>query len=319
MASLSRLDGYRFEWLTSFLAVVDFGGFAAAAEATFRSQPRISSHVADLERHIGAELFDRRERPVRLTDAGIAFLEHARAVTRSLEAAADSVQAVLGVLRGTVRLGWYPSAGAAFGPTVLKEFGARYPHIVVSIVEGDAATLGDALRSGEVDLAIRPQVPQIKDPSVRSYALWEEPLVAVVPDGHPIGLNEYVSVAEVATHPVITMGVRGAEADSSNEAYRAFKTARVTPNVVQHTDMPQTLISLARAGLGVGLTNMLAAEVSERSGIRIVPIQDSGNRRIVSVFWDSARPLQPATRALLDLVAQLPVPEPVRRYQRGGL
>ncbi|MCR2815010.1 LysR family transcriptional regulator [Microbacterium jiangjiandongii] len=319
MASLSRLDGYRFEWLTSFLAVVDFGGFASAAEGTFRSQPRISSHVADLERHIGADLFDRRQRPVRLTDAGIAFLEHARAVTRSLEAAADSVQAVLGVLRGTVRLGWYPSAGAAFGPTVLKEFSDRYPHIKVTIVEGDAAALGDALRAGDIDLAIRPQLPQIKEPSVRSHALWEEPLVAVVPEGHPIALNEYVSVAEVASYRVITTGIRGAEAESTNEAYRAFKTARVTPHVVHHSDLPQTLISLARAGIGVGLTNMLAAEISERAGTRIVPIQDSGNRQVVRVFWDSARPLQPATRALLDLVTQLPVPEPVKRYQRGGV
>lgn len=315
---VGSLDGYRFEWLTSFLAVVDYGGFAAAAEGTFRSQPRISSHVGDLERHIGAELFDRRERPVRLTDAGIAFLEHARAVTRSLEAASDSVQAVLGVLRGRVRLGWYPSAGAAFGPTVLRAFGERYPHITVSIVEGGADTLADVLHSGEVDLAIRPQLPQIKESSVRSHTLWEEPLVAVVPDGHPIALNEYVSVAEIAAYPVITMGGRGAEADSHNEAYRAFRTASVAPNVVQHTDQPQTLIGLARAGLGVGLTSLLAAEVSEHAGTRIVPVQDSGNRRLVSVFWDSARPLQPATRALLDLIAQLPVPEPVRRYQRGG-
>ncbi|MGO1511218.1 MAG: helix-turn-helix domain-containing protein [Actinomycetales bacterium] len=67
------IDNYRFEWLNSFLAVVDFGGFAAAAENTYRSQPRISSHVADLERHLGAQLFDRKARPVRLTEGSSPF------------------------------------------------------------------------------------------------------------------------------------------------------------------------------------------------------------------------------------------------------
>jgi len=312
------VDGYRLEWLTSFLAVVDYGGFAAAAEGSFRSQPRISAHVGELEGHLGAELFDRRERPVRLTDAGIAFLEHARAVVRSLEMGSASVQAVLGVLRGTVRLGWYPSAGASFGPTVLREFHERYPQIAVTIIEGSTEMLAESLRTGDADLVLRPMLPTIKELSVRSHALWEEPLVAVVPEGHPIAANEYVSIVEVASHPIITISGRGHDADSSSEAYRAFRAARVTPTVAYHTDQPQTLVGLARAGLGVGLTNLLAASVSEHGGTRIVPIQESGNRRIVSVFWNSAHALQPATRALLDLIVQLPVPDAVRRFQRGG-
>lgn len=316
--SAGSIDGYRLEWLTSFLAVVDFGGFAAAAEATFRSQPRISSHVADLERHLGAELFDRRERPVRLTDAGIAFLEHARSVIRTLELGSASVQAVLGVLRGTVRLGWYPSAGAAFGPIVLREFQRLYPNITVTIVEGSTDELAEAMRTGEADLMIRPMLPPIKEASIRSHTLWEEPLVAVVPEGHPLAANDYVPVAEVATYPIITIGGHGTDPEAQNEAHRAFRTARVTPTIVHRTEQPQTLVGLARAGLGVGLTSLLAASVSEHAGTVIIPILDSGNRRLVGVFWDSARPLQPATRALLDLIVQLPVPEAARRYQRGG-
>lgn len=50
----------RLEWLVSFLAVVESGGFGAAAEETHRSQPRVSSHVAALERTVGVLLFDRR-------------------------------------------------------------------------------------------------------------------------------------------------------------------------------------------------------------------------------------------------------------------
>ncbi|MFI7500737.1 LysR family transcriptional regulator [Streptomyces sp. NPDC049687] len=70
----------RLEWFVSFLAVVDTGSFGAAAEATHRSQPRVSMHVAALEREAGVALFDRRKRPVALTDAGAALAEHARRI-----------------------------------------------------------------------------------------------------------------------------------------------------------------------------------------------------------------------------------------------
>jgi DNA-binding transcriptional LysR family regulator len=271
-----RLDGYKLEWLTSFLAVVDFGGFAAAAENSFRSQPRISTHVADLEKHLGAVLFDRRERPVRLTDAGIAFLEHARRVLNSLDSGVSSVQAVLGLLRGGVRLGWHPSAGAAF----------------------------------------RPMLPAPRESGLQHHPLWEEPLVAVVPEGHDLAEREYVSVVDLAAHPVITIGPSGAEADSMHEIHRAFMQASVTPTIAYRTNIPQTLVSLAREGLGVGVTNLLAAAVSDTSGVRVIPLKESGNRRQVAVFWNTARPLQPASRALIDLVVQLPVPAAVQQHQR---
>ncbi|MBO0872281.1 MAG: LysR family transcriptional regulator [Pseudonocardia sp.] len=68
------------DWLETFLAVTDSGGFSAPAQAVHRSQSRVSSHVTSLEQALGARLFDRGHRPVLLTDAGEAFLPHAREV-----------------------------------------------------------------------------------------------------------------------------------------------------------------------------------------------------------------------------------------------
>lgn len=309
-------DNYRLEWLTSFLAVVDFGGFAAAAEHTYRSQPRISSHVADLERRLGAVLFDRRERPVRLTEAGVAFLEHARRALADLDAGEASVQAVIGVLRGRVALGCYPSAGAAFVPDLLHAFADAYPQVSVALREGTAAELLEDLQTGNADLAIRPALPAPRSASILHHALWEEPIVAVVPDGHPIAGLEYVSLREIAENPIITIGDLRTDQDEPNEIVRSMMAAGVTPNVAFYTNEPQTLVALARKGLGIGLTNLLAASVCDTHGVSVVPIQESGSRRVVGVYWDSSHAMQPATRALIDLIAQLPVPKPVQQYQR---
>jgi DNA-binding transcriptional LysR family regulator len=314
------VEGYRLEWLTSFLAVVDHGGFAAAAEHMYRSQPRISAHIADLERRLGATLFDRRERPVRLTEAGVAFLVHARAVRRELEAGVSAVQSVLGLLRGHVRVATFPSAAAAMMPATIKEFAARHPNIDVSLVEGDTLNIGEALYAGDADLALRPVTPPPREPSLEWHVLWEEPLVAVVSDDDPLaGAAATLTLEELADRPLITIGASHTGHEHVYEVHSAIADASLTARIAFQTNQPQTLVAMARAGLGVGVTNLLAAKVSDTNGVVVVPLRDVVPHRQVGVFWDTSRPMQPATRAFLDLLLQMPVPEPVELYQRREL
>ncbi len=314
-----NVDGYRLEWLTSFLAVVDHGGFAAAAEHTFRSQPRISTHVADLERKLGAVLFDRRERPVRLTDAGIAFLSHARAVRRELEAGTSAVQSVLGLLRGHVRVACFPSAAAAMMPSAMKEFGQLHPNIAVSLVEGDTLNIGEALYAGEAELALRPVSPPAREPSLEWHVLWEEPLVAVVSEDDDLAAAPRLTLTQLTSRSLITIGASQTPQEHVFEVHAALAQAGLSPQIPVQTNQPQTLVAMARAGLGIGITNLLAASVSDTEGVVVVPLRDALPHREVGVFWDTSRPMQPATRAFLDLLLQMPVPEPVELYQRREL
>ncbi len=309
-------DNFRLEWLTSFLAVVDHGGFAAAAENSYRSQPRISTHVAELERQLGTTLFDRRERPVRLTEAGIAYLEHARRVVRSIESGAASVQKLLGLLRGRVALGIAPSIGGSFAPTLLRAFTAAHPGVDVSLVEALGPDLPALLSAGDVDVAIGPSGLAHGEHPVRHHPLWEEPFVAVVGPTHPIAELAYVSLADLVASPIIALGADENDADTPAELHQMFVAAGVAASFAFQTRDPQTLVALAREGLGVGVTNLLAAEVADTRGAVVVPVKDAGTRRHVDVCWDASRPLQPAARALIDLIAQLPAPEAVRRFQR---
>ncbi|TDD96122.1 LysR family transcriptional regulator [Jiangella asiatica] len=317
-SSLS-VDGYRLEWLTSFLAVVDHGGFAAAADHMFRSQSRISAHIADLERRLGATLFDRRERPVRLTEAGVAFLVHARAVRRELEAGVSAVQSVLGLLRGHVRVATFPSAAAAMMPATIKEFATRHPNIEVSLVEGDTLNVGEALYAGDADLALRPVTPTPRESSLEWHVLWEEPLVAVVAADDPLASTSSLTLVELEGRPLITIGASHTGPEHVFEVHAALAAAGLTPRIAFQTNQPQTLVAMARSGLGVGVTNLLAAKVSDTQGVVVVPLRDVVPHRQVGVFWDASRPMQPATRAFLDLLLQMPVPEPVELYQRREL
>lgn len=309
-------DNFRLEWMTSFLAVVDYGGFAAAAENTFRSQPRISTHVAELERQLGTLLFDRRERPVRLTEAGVAYLEHARRAIRSIESGAASVQKVLGLLRGRVRLAVYPSIGGSFAPQLLQAFSAAHPAVDLSLIDALAPDLPRLLASGEAEVAIGPARLTDGDPPVRHHPLWEEPFVAVLPSTHPLAQNAYVSLADLVDAPLIAIGADDADHDAPTEIQRILTSAGLSARVGLQTRDPQTLVELVKAGLGCGLTNLLVADVADTRGVRVVPVKDAGARRHVDVCWSASRPLQPPARALIDIVVQLPAPATVRRFQR---
>ncbi len=199
----------RLEWFVSFLGVVDTGSFSAAAEAVHRSQPRVSMHVAALEREAGVPLFDRSKRPVEPTEAGAVLAEHARAILRQLGSAEEAMASRRGTARGLVTLGSYPSASAAFVPGLLEHLARTRPAIKVVLVERSTLELDPALASGEIDLCLRPMAPPAA-PSVVSRLLWRESLSVVHPPDHPLaGLPDPLPVSAVVSYPLITIGRLG--------------------------------------------------------------------------------------------------------------
>ncbi|WUV25188.1 LysR family transcriptional regulator [Kribbella sp. NBC_01484] len=192
---LTAAYGFRMDWIVSFVAVARHGGFSAAAKATFRSQSRISEHIAELEKALGVQLFDRTTHPARLTPEGRALVPHAEEILNRLNDLASA--------GGEVRFGTYPSAAAWLFPQVVR----RLPtEIRLHLVEGPSIDLEGALGRGDVDLAIRPVHPLVASESLHHEILWTEPLVAVFQDGHPLAAAPQVSLGELAELPLISIG-----------------------------------------------------------------------------------------------------------------
>lgn len=298
----------RLEWFVSFLAVVDTGSFGAAAEVTHRSQPRVSMHVGALEREAGVALFDRRKRPVELTEAGAAMAEHARAILRELDSAEAAMAARRGAAQGVVTLGSYPSASAAFVPFLLDRLARTSPDVEVVLVESSTLELDEALMSGRVDVCLRPMAPRPASKSLRYRALWREPLVVLHPPGHPLSaLPEPLTVAQVSEYPLITIGrLRDPEA-VGYESYKVFRERGLELEPVQATNQPQTLVALVRQNLGVGVTNALAAHISDTGGVSVRRLEGTCGRR-VAAYWDASRPLTPAARTLFRQLGAVPLP-----------
>ncbi|TDD16779.1 LysR family transcriptional regulator, partial [Kribbella turkmenica] len=273
---LTAAYGYRMDWIVSFVAVARHGGFSAAGKAVFRGQSRISEHVADLERTLGVQLFDRTAHPARLTPEGRALLPRAEEILRLVHSLSAG---------GEVRFGAYPSAAAWLVPQVVR----RLPdNVRLILVEGASVDLESGLIQGDLDLAIRPVHPLVTDESLTHEVLWREPLTAVFPDKHPLAGSQAVSLGQLAELPLISIG----ESDGPRqfESHLAFASRGLNPESAFRTNQPQTLLSLVRHGLGVGVTNELAVTTANLDGVTLVPIQDAGVDRQVGLFTRRDRP-----------------------------
>ncbi|MGW2515132.1 LysR family transcriptional regulator [Streptomyces scopuliridis] len=285
-------------WVITFLAIIDHQGFGRAAELLGCSQPTVSNHVAALERELGASLLYRDRRPVELTQAGAAFLPHARALVREVGAAQSSVSEVLGLRRGTVTLGAYPSAMAAYVPGLLSSFRARYQGIAVRLLEMRANDLAPAVLSGQIEVILRPNVQQTQSSAMLSgLPLWRERYKVVFHPTHPLAEHHgSLPLKALAGLKLITTG-HGELASPSHPIWRELDGR---PRFAYEVTQPQSLIELVRHGLGVGVTNELSLSVSATEGLETRDIDAGSATRDVWAWWANGRTPSPAAQALLS-------------------
>src|SRR5713101_4825009 len=140
--------------LRYFCAVAETGSFSRAAEQSHVSQPSLSQQIMKLEDELGARLFDRLGRSVRLTDVGKTFLPRARSVLRELEVAKGDVVERKDSISGLVTVGVIPTVAPYFLPSRLTSFSRKFPQALLNVMEEITPVLLDRLRAGAIDVAI---------------------------------------------------------------------------------------------------------------------------------------------------------------------
>ena len=167
--------------LRYFIAVAEELHFGRAARRLFLSQPSLSSQIRHLEEEVGARLFERTTREVRLTDAGEVLLDRARALVGGVEDALTAARSAAGVLKGGLDL--RSSHGAEHVvESVLARFRAAHPDVTPRVLLGHDAPLEDELRAGRADGAFLWEFD--RDGELETLLVATEPAGAVLPAEH---------------------------------------------------------------------------------------------------------------------------------------
>ncbi|ALI02852.1 transcriptional regulator CynR [Pseudomonas sp. FW306-02-F02-AA] len=165
------------------LAVAEHRNFTRAAEALHVSQPTLSQQIKQLEDVLGAPLFDRSGRTVRLTDAGEAYVRYARLALQDLEAAKRAMHDVQDLTRGSLRLAMTPTFTAYLIGPLLARFNSLYPGLTLSVEEMTQDQIEAALAEDRLDLGIAFTGSHLAD--IDSQTLFAETLSLVVSEAHP--------------------------------------------------------------------------------------------------------------------------------------
>jgi len=298
------------DWLETFLAVVDRGGFTAASAQVHRSQSRVSAHIAGLERELGVQLIDRSHRPATVTTAGRIFAAHARDILADV----GSARSAIGVLRAmdeeSLAVLTTPSIGAALFPGVLAEVLGRHPGARISLSE--RGWLDEKRHPGEgFVLAVLPSYMQPHAPGLQEQLLWREQIKVVVPRGHDLdlefgGSGRAVPPARLAEQELVIGGMF-AHAEPLILAMLAARGHEVHPRVT--VEAAHTLVAMVRGGLGVGVANAVALENADGSGVVLLDIDDPAMVREVGVYWYDVLLTTEVGRVLHETVLKSPLPQ----------
>ncbi|MFM0289727.1 LysR family transcriptional regulator [Paraburkholderia megapolitana] len=257
--------------LRYFLAVAEEGQFTRAAERLAMQQPPLSQQVRLLEEELGFDLFMRLPRGVVLTPAGEAFAQDAQRLIEGLQQAAERAKRIARGEIGTVAIGLTSSAG--FHPLTteaIREFRRLHPDVAVDLTDLNAAEVNERLITGLVHVAFLRK--PVERPAGLSFAMLdEEPMVVVLPDGHPLlkrrrGTPPEVALDTLANEDFILVrrpGAPGMYAD----ILAACRQAGFSPNIAR--EVPRMLLGIRLVAAGLGVT-LVPASMQRYSQVGVV-------------------------------------------------
>ena len=255
-------------------AIADTGSFSRAAERCQVAQPSLSQQVLKLEEDLGSKLFDRLGRSVRLTEAGRAFLPHARSILSQMETARSSVADKWTDIRGSVSVGVIPTIAPYLMPRYTKTFAKKYPEAKLRIVEETTPILIESLRDLSIDLAILALPLRHKD--LELFPLCTEPLFAALPKDHPRASAESLALKDLRGEPFVMLRDGHCFRDLS---IAACTRARVAPRIAFESGQFSSLFGMVAAGVGISLVPEMA--IDRNAGCRYVRLSDARATRTV--------------------------------------
>ncbi|MEY9926453.1 DNA-binding transcriptional LysR family regulator [Catenulispora sp. GP43] len=288
--------------LSIFLTVVETGGFSAAAQKLYMSQPSVSNHVRNLEQSLQTTLIDRSGPRIRPTAEGEVLVEYARRVFLLTEEAVAAIREVSGVQSGRLEVGGTTTVGTYLLPRLLARFRERHRAIECDIVVGNNGQIVKRLLEGELGLAIvagQPGAPQLKTETV-----LDERLLLVAAPGHPLTSTDApLAPQELAAERFLLREPGSQTRDLQEAALIGWDL-----DDMAKADMwgPETIKQSVAAGLGISLISEHAIDAEVRDGRLVVLEVDPPLRsRPVVVAYRRDRLLSPAERAFLGLVRGL--------------
>ncbi|WP_146345810.1 hydrogen peroxide-inducible genes activator [Phaeobacter marinintestinus] len=287
-----------FKQLRYFEALARHGHFGQAASACSISQPALSVQIKEMEADLGAKLFERGARQVRLTALGEQFLTRVRDILRSVDELGDLARAAQGGLVGRLRIGVIPTIAPYLLPTVIANLTHMNAGLDIHVRETLTSRLLQELTEGRLDTAI--VALPISEPAFAEVALFDEEFVLVRPQADQ---NRPTPDPDALQEMRLLLLEEGHCFRDQALSFCNFQSALQRDGL--DASSLSTLVQMVGAGIGVTLIPDMAVRVETRSAeVSVARFPNPAPKRTVGMIWRRTSPLADQLMQVADVVKQ---------------
>lgn len=278
--------------LRYFVTVAEEASITRAAQRLAMAQPPLSVQIRRLERELGAALFARTGQGVALTEAGHAFLPHAREALAQAREGAEAARSVAQGQRGRLVLGYMIGLAYDMMPRMVAHLRRRLPGVELDLVELTVGSRKAALLERQVLLALC--MPALDHPEIATATLQRERLVIAMPAGHPLARLRAVPPARLQGHRLIELPQGSEEPGATSIARSMLRQQGVTMPAARAVATVHSALGLVLAGEGLAILPE-GIQRLRPAGIAFRPVAGIAQRMEVVLCWR-----RDARNALLD-------------------
>jgi LysR family transcriptional regulator, cyn operon transcriptional activator len=228
--------------LRYFIRAAELLHFTRAAESLYVSQPALSAQIKQLEDELGAQLFARVGRNVRLTEAGQLFVSYAKTALQSIEKGEEELSALEGLLRGNLRVVSIPAFGSIMLPELIVQFQARHPNVYFKMSASISDNVERSIAAGHFDLGIT--LLPLERNDLNSYELFVDEIVVAVSSRHHLAKQKEVEPSALNGLPLAL----GTQQLLHVEGMTFLREHNVEPKVMAEVDERTAVLNLVRTG-----------------------------------------------------------------------
>ena len=271
--------------LRYFDALARHRHFGRAAKACAISQPALSVQIKELEENLGAPLFERGGRQIRLTSLGEVFEARVREILRAVDELDDLARSASSSFTGRLRIGVIPTIAPYLLPAIIRELTRRYPRLDLRPREAVTQKLLDDLGEGRLDTAIL-ALP-VAEPTLREITLFREEFVLV---RSPEEAQKPVPCADRLREMRLLLLEEGH--CFRDQAISFCRMATSPPRDLIEGSSLATLVQMVASGIGVTLIPEMAVPVETRSAdVSVARLAAPRPTRTVGMVWRRTHPL----------------------------
>lgn len=281
--------------LRYFIKAAELQNFTRAAEALYVSQPTLSVQIQQLEEELGAELFSRSGRSIKLTETGQVFLKRAKEAIRSLEIGTQEVDALNSILRGHLQLGSMPLYGSRYVSGWICRFNSQYPGVEINYKSQASEDLEEEVLSGRMDLGITIVPPQHSE--LQYQELFKDEIVCVVSKKHDAAKKKSLSLEDLEALPLVLPSER---ISATRMLGKYCEGHDIELGASMRFDDGHALLALLTGGRFA--TFLPREAVQNNADLVVLTLPPPGISISMGLIWTN---LSPSSRAFLELVIEL--------------